>query len=491
MFAGAELGRRLDPKAYKAALPKLREDLLDAQFRLRDRGEFPCLVLLSGFDAAGKGEAANALTSWMDPRLIAAHAFPPPTEDERQRPPMWRFWRDLPPNGTLGLFFGAWYADLFHDWSKGAIDEAGARSRLGEIEHFERMLADEGALIVKFWLHLSKKAQKTRLKSLENDPATAWRVTKVDWRHHRRYDDFRAKAEFVLRRSGHAEAPWIVIESGDHHYRDVSVARHLSDLVQARLDRTRTPAPSPPRPIAPIDGVRLLDRVDLTHRLDKAEYKQRLAAAQARIAHTARKLRTARRAGVLVFEGVDAAGKGGTIRRIGMPIDPRHMRIHAIAAPSDEERARPYLWRFWRRVPRHGEIAIFDRSWYGRVLVERVEGFAADADWLRAYDEINDFEAELARNGVFVLKFWLTISAEEQLRRFEDRAQTAHKRHKLTDEDWRNRGKWRDYVEAASDMFARTSTPEAPWVIVEAEDKRYGRVKAAETVAERLSAVVS
>ena len=188
-----------------------------------------------------------------------------------------------------------------------------------------------------------------------------------------------------------------------------------------------------------------------------------------------------------MFEGLDAAGKGGAIRRVTQALDARQLPRLPVAAPTDEEKAQPYLWRFWRHLPRTGHVAIFDRSWYGRVLVERVEGFASEDEWLRAYGEINDFEEELADDGIVVVKFWLAISKEEQLRRFEEREQSAFKRFKITDEDWRNREKWDEYDDAVNDMVDRTSTPQAPWTLVEAEDKHWARVKVLKTLCDRLT----
>ena len=193
---------------------------------------------------------------------------------------------------------------------------------------------------------------------------------------------------------------------------------------------------------------------------------------------------------MLAFEGSDAAGKGGAIRRIVQAIDARQVQIVPIAAPTQEELARPYMWRFWRQIPKKGRITIFDRTWYGRVLVERIEGFCSEADWLRAYSEINDFEHELRSDGVIILKFWLQVSKEEQLRRFKEREETAFKRYKITEEDWRNREKWDAYHEAVCDMVERTSTGLIPWTIVEANDKQFARVKVIETVCNRLEAAL-
>jgi polyphosphate kinase 2 (PPK2 family) len=189
---------------------------------------------------------------------------------------------------------------------------------------------------------------------------------------------------------------------------------------------------------------------------------------------------------IAVFEGMDAAGKGGAVRRITQAIDARLCSIIPIAAPSEEERAQPYLWRFWRNLPRRGRFAIFDRSWYGRVLVERVEGYCSEADWNRAYGEINDFEEQIVGSGGIVVKFWLSISQEEQLRRFQERQDSPFKRFKITEDDWRNRSKWGFYETAICAMLDRTSTEIAPWTLVASEDKYFGRIKILRTLCQRI-----
>jgi polyphosphate kinase 2 (PPK2 family) len=183
---------------------------------------------------------------------------------------------------------------------------------------------------------------------------------------------------------------------------------------------------------------------------------------------------------------MDAAGKGGAIRRITAGIDARQYQVIPIAAPTEEERAQPYLWRFWRHIPRLGRFVLFDRSWFGRVLVERVEGFATEDAWSRAYREINEFEEQLSTNGIIICKFWLAVTKEEQMKRFKEREATERKRYKITPEDWRNRKKWDDYIVAASDMIDRTSTAYAPWTVVEANDKYSARIKVLETLTKRM-----
>ncbi|MBP8054114.1 MAG: polyphosphate:AMP phosphotransferase, partial [Burkholderiaceae bacterium] len=356
-----------------------------------------------------------------------------------------------------------------------------------QINRFEAMLVNEGALVLKFWFHLTQKGQIKRLKALEKDPRTAWRVTQWNWDRVKTYDKLQNAAGHLLRLTNTPWAPWVVIEGEDDRYRSLTVGQIVLQALQKKLEANDTPG----FPVAPMvrvdtDHRTVLSEMDLSLSLNEKHYETELAQWQARLAELVRDPRFQNRALVCAFEGADAAGKGGAIRRIGAALDARQYQVIPVAAPTEEERAQPYLWRFWRHLPRKGRVAIFDRTWYGRVLVERVEGFCSENDWLRAYTEINDFEHELADSGVMVVKFWLQISQEEQLARFKAREQVAFKRFKITQEDWRNREKWDAYQQAVCDMVARTSTGNAPWTLVEANDKNHARVKILRTLCERI-----
>lgn len=490
MFESAEIGHSISKADWKARVPALREALLDAQYDLKQKPDFPVLILIHGFDAAGRGETLNLVNEWLDPRLIHTVAFDAPNDEARARPWMWRYWRELPPKGRLGIYFGSYYSDTLFNRSEDEIDSAELDKQIADILRFERMLSNDGALILKFWFHLSKDAQKSRLKALEKDPKTAWRVSEKDWKHYALYDKLRKHAAHMLRLTNTAFAPWAVIDGTDHNYRSLAVGEAILAAIRSRLDMPHTFLPrsdSPPLP-QPIDHKLLLDTLVLDQVLDKAAYKNELDTLQGRLNRLTREARFAGHSLVLVFEGNDAAGKGGCIRRITQALDARHYRVMPVAAPSDEERAQPWLWRFWRHVPGKGHTAIFDRSWYGRVLVERVEGFCGPEHWMRAYYEINDFEHQLVADGAIVLKFWLATSAEEQLARFQAREETGFKRFKITDEDWRNRERWDDYKLAVCDMIDRTSTTRVPWTLVEANNKHYARIKVLKTVCDALEA---
>ncbi|MEY4512201.1 MAG: hypothetical protein RLZZ450_4323 [Pseudomonadota bacterium] len=492
MFEAAELGHTVDKQAYKDQVPELREALLLAQVELQKKATFPVIIVIAGLDGAGKSETVHELLEWMDPRLIDTHSFDAATEQERQRPRMWRYWNALPPKGKIGLLYGAWYEDpierrFARDISKGELDQLAEQA-----VRFEQMLVQEGALLLKFWFHLSEDEQRARFKKLFKDPATRWRVSDDERAHLKGYRRFKRAAERTLRQTHTAEAPWVIVEGADEPYRNLTVGKTLLDALRKRLDDAAPPHAIETPPLeTSIDGVEVLDRLDLSKSLSKEDYEDELLEWQGRLNLAMRHSRFRKHHSIVaVFEGNDAAGKGGAIRRVTSALDARQYQIVPIAAPTEDERAQPYLWRFWRHLPKRGELTIFDRSWYGRVLVERVEGFASEQDWRRAYGEIDDFESQLDAHGVLVVKFWLSIDRATQLSRFQEREATPWKNFKITGDDWRNREKWDAYAAAVNDMVERTSTEIAPWTLVEANDKRYARVKVLKTLASAIEHVL-
>ncbi|HNG10109.1 MAG TPA: polyphosphate:AMP phosphotransferase [Agitococcus sp.] len=488
MFESAEIGHKIDKSVYKIEEPLLREALLDAQYELKEHKDFPVVILINGVDGAGKGETVNLLNEWMDPRLIATCAFGQPSDEEEERPRMWRYWRALPAKGRIGILFGSWYTDPIIERVAGDIKASELHHQIDEIVRFEKMLAHEGVLLLKFWFHLSKDKQKQRLEQLEKDPKTRWRVTEQDWQHFKQYDKFKEVSEYVLRETSTAEAPWNVVEGEDANYRSLTVGKLILQEIKQRLaqqPKVMTQSDAAPL-LPPIDNLQLLDTLDLDKSYSKKDYQEDLEKWQGKLNLLSRHPKFKEHSVIAVFEGNDAAGKGGSIRRITAALDARQYTIIPIAAPSEDERVQPYLWRFWRHIPRKGRFSIFDRSWYGRVLVERVEGYCQEHEWLRAYSEINDFEQQLVEHGAIVVKFWLAISKEEQLKRFQEREQIGFKRFKITEEDWRNRDKWDNYVHAVGDMVERTSTDIAPWTLVEANNKYYARIKVLKTLCEAI-----
>ncbi|HZO13683.1 MAG TPA: polyphosphate:AMP phosphotransferase [Polyangiaceae bacterium] len=488
MFETAELGRKLSKDEYKEQVPLLRTELLTLQRQL-EKADFPVIILLGGVDGSGRGDVLNLLNEWMDARGINTVAFDAPTEEERHRPPYWRYWMALPPKGRIALMTSAWYTTPVVDRAYGRTDDSDLDASLQRIGAFEKTLVDEGALLIKLWLHISKERQRKRLKKLEKNPRTRWRVGDRDWKHAKLYDEFRRISERTLRATSTGEAPWFVIESANARYRDVTVAQQIAERLKERLQKKEKS--TAPRPLDPIpDPDTILDTLDLGAKLEKTDYNARLDDLQASLNGLSQWARDKKVGVTLVFEGWDASGKGGAIRRIIQALDARDYRAIPVAAPTEEERAQHYLWRFWRHLPRLGRFTLYDRSWYGRVLVERVEGLARPDAWMRAYKEINDFEEQLVAHGIVLVKYWLHISREEQMKRFEERERTPWKQHKITEEDYRNREKANLYEAAANDMIERTSTEYAPWTLVPAEDKRFARVMVLETICERLRAAI-
>jgi AMP-polyphosphate phosphotransferase len=494
MFEAAELGRKISSDEYKPLVPELRQSLLDAQTALREAKRAPVIVLFGGVDGAGKSESVNLLNEWMDPRWLVTRAYGPPSEEERERPDYWRFWRDLPPKGRVGFFLSAWYSRPLVERVHRRLSRAEFGARLDEIIDFERALTDDGALILKFWMHLDKQSQKARLKKLEKDRLTRWRVTREQWDNWKLYGRFIAAAEELITRTNLANAPWTIVEGGDERYRSLTIATAIRDAIRKKLAE-QSDNRKPARVVLIRQKQRshasqptILSRLDMTQKVDQKQYRTKLERLQGRLNSLQRKAERAGVSTILVFEGWDAAGKGGAIRRLTAALDARSYQVIPIAAPTEEERAQHYLWRFWRHLARRGRVTIFDRSWYGRVLVERVEGFASEPEWMRAYAEINQFESQLADHGIVVIKYWIHITKAEQLRRFKARETSAYKSWKLTDEDWRNRKQWDAYEQAVNDMVERTSTRQAPWTLVEANDKYSARLKVLSTACDRLDA---
>ncbi len=495
MFETAELGQSVGKVEFKERERELRGRLLELQYRALRLQRFPVLVDFAGVDGAGKGSTVNMLNKWMDPRWLRTVGYRTPTEEERARPRFWRYWRDLPPKGRMGLYLSGRYSRPLLQRVYSGLSNQEFDERLVEIIRFENALADDGVLILKFWMHLSAAHQKARLEALTADPEQSYQVGEEDWRNHEHYDDFITAAEKIITRTNRSRAPWNIVEGVDSNYRHLRVGEIIAAELSRHLDHHENllaaepaarPAEGTTARAASPSSPTVFDKLDLSSTVAKNTYSKKRKKHQAKLGELGRKAFAQDLSTVLVFEGPDASGKGGAIRRTVWSLDARTYRVHQFAAPTEEERAHHYLWRFWRRLPRAGHVAVFDRSWYGRVLVERAEGFATEAEWRRAYNEINDFEHQIVSRGVLLLKFWLHISKDEQLSRFKERANSPYKYWKLTEEDWRNREQWDTYKLLGHDVIQYTSTKDAPWVLVEADDKHYARLKVLKTVCDHL-----
>ena len=490
MFEAAELGVKVSKQEFAQREPQLHQQLLLIQ-RLLLSADFPVIIIVSGVEGAGKGDVVSLLHRWMDVRGLETHAFWDETDEERQRPRYWRFWRALPPRGRIGVLFGSWYTQPIIDFALKRCKRDKFDRELERIRHFEDTLVDDGALIIKLWFHLSQKAQLKRLKA--DTKADSARLGPLTKRYAARYQRFVKVSERALRKTDVSHAPWHIIEANNTRYRDVRVGEIVLERIQARVDQApptsgRVTVTSPALLKAGEPSV--LTNVPLDSTLADKPYRLAMEKYGDTLYELAWRAKARGVTTVAVFEGWDAAGKGGAIRRVTQAMDARLYRVISVAAPSDEEQAHHYLWRFWRHVPRHGFHTLYDRSWYGRVLVERVEGFATELAWQRAYNEINSFEEQLVDHGTVVLKFWLHIDQQEQLRRFREREHTPWKQHKITADDWRNRERWADYERAVTDMVIHTSTDIAPWTLIAGNDKRVARVAILKTYCERLAAAL-
>jgi len=490
-----DLDKKISKEVYGQTFPELEIRLGECQRAARAAG-VPVIVVFEGWDAAGKGTLINRFTQAMDPRGFKVHPISAPTKTERFYPWMRRFWTALPANGDFAIFDRSWYGRVLLERVERRTPRRQWKQAYDDVQQFEQQLAESGAVIVKFWLHIGRKEQKKRFKRLEKDAATAWKVGKLEWRHHKKYEDWLEAIEEMLERTQTACAPWTVVEATQGRFARVKVFETVIRTVEAELERReRHPRPEPrpmPEPVeTPTTQQTILDRVDLSLSIEREPYEKELDELQERLFRLEHELFVARLPAAIVYQGWDAAGKGGNIKRLTRGLDPRGYEVVPVGAPTDEELSRHYLWRFWRQVPKAGHITIFDRSWYGRVLVERVEGLCTEDEWQRAFREINEFERQLADFGTVIVKFWLQIDQAEQLRRFEARQQTARKQWKITDEDWRNREKWAKYEAAVVDMLERTSTTYAPWTILEANCKLHARIKALRTVAEALESALA
>ncbi len=486
MLKNIDLSREVAKEEYKKVKSDadLKLGFLQRQAKALD---VPVIVVFEGWSAAGKGTLINELILPLDPRGFTVHSARGPTQEEAYYPFLWRFWKLTPTRGRLAIFDRSWNRRVVTDRVMGQVKGKQLRQAFEDIRSFERQLTDDGVVIVKCFLHISKNEQKRRFNALRASATTSWRVTKDDLRQHERYADYLAAAEDMLIETDTDYAPWTIVEAHDRRFATLKIFATVIDALERGIAAVERTAKAPPAlPSANTFKTTVLDHANLSLSLTPEAYAARLKKAQVRLRELEHEIYLRRVPVVIAYEGWDAAGKGGNISRLTQNLDPRGYEVVPVAAPNDVEKAHHYLWRFWARMPKAGHITIFDRTWYGRVLVERVEGFCSEAQWRRAYREINGMEQQLAHFGTVLLKFWLQIDADEQLRRFRERQELIHKQWKITEEDWRNREKMQHYRDAVEEMLHRTTTPYAPWTIVESNCKRYARVKVLETVCETI-----
>lgn len=492
MLEKIDLSKKMSKKEFNTLMRELDAKLGRLQ-RICKEKRIPVIIAVEGFGAAGKGTMINRLIEPLDPRGFKVYTTQSETENEHYHPFLWRFWNMMPGKGRISILDRSWYRILLNDRFDGKTDAKSLATAADEINSFEKLLTDDHIVLIKFFLVISQKEQKKRLKKLAESKETAWRVTDGDWKRCEHYDEYFRLTEEALQKTDRDNAPWTIIESEDREYAAAkvisTVVKRLEDAIADADRRAKLPRASVEESaqIFP-DAFRAsaLAGIDLSKTLTKEQYQKQLKELQKKLSRLHGELYQRRIPVVLAFEGWDAGGKGGAIKRLTQALDPRGYEVHPVSAPNDLEKSHHYLWRFWTAVPKAGHIAIFDRSWYGRVMVERLEGFCSEDEWRRAYKEINNMEECWANSGCIVLKFWMQIDKDEQERRFTERQENPDKQWKITDEDWRNRAKWDQYEVAVDEMLVRTSTTYAPWIIVEANNKYYARIKVLKTVVDAI-----
>ena len=532
MLEKVDLNRKMGKKEYKEWMDDLQPKLSYLQRACKEQ-KIPVMIVFEGFGAAGKGTLINKIIEPLDPRGFSVYATAVETKEEKMHPFLWRFWTKIPSQGRIAIFDRSWYRRVLVDRFDGITTKEQLDYAFGEICSFEKQLTDDGMVIIKLFADVSKKEQKKRFDKLLEDKKTAWRVTKDDLARNKHYEEYLAMNEEMLEKTDSEYAPWHILESNDKKYARIKAldiipgssisevyqntdreyaAAKMTEIVvsvleqaiadkkaeQEKREQEKTKAQEIKQEKDTLQEAgaasqkeqvlksSVLAGVDLSKKMEKEEYKKELARLQARLSELHNELYKYRIPVVLAFEGWDAGGKGGAIKRLTQALDPRGYQVNPVAAPNDAEKTHHYLWRFWKQFPKDGHVAIFDRSWYGRVMVERIEGFCQEEEWKRAYHEMNEMEEQLAHHGTIVLKFWMHIDKDEQERRFKERMENPAKQWKITDEDWRNREKWDAYEKAVDEMLIRTSTTYAPWILVEADCKYYARIKVLRTVVEAI-----
>ncbi len=467
-----EAEKKFDP--LKAEIKALRERLIAQQQQVRDK-KLPVLVLVEGWASAGKGSLINELISEIDPRFYNVFSPVLVPESEERYPFLYPYAKQIPENGKIMFYDSGWMEGAVRKYLHREITKSVYKDRIRSVNEFERQLRDGGYIVLKLFLDIDEKEQHKRIRALKENYQTEWRVTEDDLWQHREYKLFRETYKGFMEKTDKI-LPWHVLDGSKKKLAARDALKLLVDAIDKGLDEGRYVG-KPFKEEFPLLKMQKLSEVDLSPAIDDEEYDKKLKKLQKRLGELHNIIYRKKIPVIVCYEGWDAAGKGGNIRRIARPLDPRGFDVMPIASPEPHEINRQYLWRFWTRLPRSGHICIFDRTWYGRVMVERLEGFCSEDDWKRAYNEINEFERQLTDWGAVVLKFWIHIDQDTQLARFTDRQNTPEKQWKLTEEDWRNREKWPQYEVAIDEMLQKTSTKNAPWYIIESNDKKYARIR--------------
>lgn len=469
-----------DNTDIKEMTAELRQKLSELQLKIREK-KLPVIIIFEGWSASGKGSLIGDLIKHLDPRFFKVYSTLPADSAQMRYPMMKRFWANIPEYGKMAVMDRSWYQELAVACMEEDISDKEYARRVKTVNEFERQLRNDGYLIIKFFLQISKEEQKRRFDKLRESSETKWRVTERDKKRHKLYDEYYKAFDDMLTRTDTPQAHWTVIDTTDKTFAKYQMFSTVANRITSALDSPKVTFTSDKQykllPMPKLSDISLENKT-----LSDEAYAEQLKKCQKELSKLHSRLYQAKKPMIIAFEGWDAAGKGGAIKRLSSALDPRGYEAIPIAAPDKTELAHHYLWRFWNNIPKTGHIAIFDRTWYGRVMVEKLEGFTPAERCAQAYDEINGFEKELSDSGFIIVKFWIQIDKDEQLRRFTERQNTPAKQWKITDEDWRNREKWEQYEAAVNEMLAKTSSAYAPWNVIEANDKKYARIKVLQTV---------
>lgn len=490
MLNSIDFNRRMTDVEYRLETKAVRGELANLQHRMKE-SKLPVIVLFEGWDSSGKGSMIANMIQTLDPRFFKVHNTKDPTPEEQRHPFLWRHWLRTPEKGKMAIFDESWYPEVSRARIESNLSTEEAYSRMESINTFERQLSQDGCLIIKFFLHISCKEQAKRHAKLMEDKNTRWRVTERDKFRNKHYKEYYRVYDEMLEKTNTVFAPWHVISAHERRSAMNEIYSIIVDSIRTALDKPKIIVPSEYQ--SQVHTFHLvkkpkLDEVPLYRRIEEDKYRTMLRHEQKKLSKLHNIVYRERIPIIIAYEGWDAAGKGGNIKRLTSALDPRGYEVIPIASPTPVEKMHHHLWRFWQNLPKDGHVAVFDRTWYGRVMVERLEGFCTEEEWKRAYQELNEFEYELEKWGAILIKFWLHIDSDEQLRRFTERQNTPEKQWKIADEDWRNREKWDLYETAVNDMIRLTSTEYAPWTIVESQDKKFGRIKAIQTLNDAIEA---
>lgn len=474
-----------EKEELKTRLSDARNQLYDLQMKIKEH-KVPVLALFEGWGTAGKGSTIGKVIRNIDPRFFKVVTMSEPTAEEQRYPFLYRYFKHIPEQGKFTFLDSGWMEQICRERLEEKNDEKEYGSRIESIRRFERQLTDNGYLVLKFFMHIDQEEQKKREERLLEHKDTRWRVSEFDRWENAHYKKCVKVFSQYMSDTNASTSPWYIIDASERKWAELQVLETMISNIQVALQNQAHSVPILQN-VFPLEQIPRLSEIELKDKeLEEAEYKTELKKLQSELGELHNRLYRKRIPVIITYEGWDAAGKGGNIKRITEALDPRGYEVHPIASPEPHEKARHYLWRFWTRLPKSGHIAIFDRTWYGRVMVERLEGFCSENDWRRAYNEINEFEKELKEWGAVIIKFWVQIDKDTQLERFEERQNTPEKQWKITEEDWRNREKWDDYEVAVDEMLQKTNTSFAPWHVLESVDKKYARIKALKIVIEEI-----